>query len=490
MEKKRKLENPVKTLIYMIHNKTTPSARVHNLQVLLFFVDRHWKLVHNSLKEDVLNLLLQHVSSDEAVVQSWTLLNLAAIAHAEGSSALASQSKPSALLDTSVWDPVWTHAIRRTNSAPVCRSACHAAYTLLISLYPNTPSHTNFLSSARVLQEIETLGKDMDVQGPSYPFDSVCMFLSQCLTIASQDARLYRMKLEDKVLSWLVDTWKVASISMVRTTNVSSQTVDDTMLLLQTICALSQRVIHDNLPYITSSIIVSSLKEEARVKVMRDYVLLAQLPPYTPRKMHASRTRSAQQMTADPSTSSSSQHRHPVGSDQPLAPPSVRERRLSAFFCKSLDTLAVEWDTLKDNYPRAEVARASLDFILSALLFEVTLAFNGIAPDRQVFVHASKAVHSIVPLLLDRLWTVSEKTLVVLALEVLTDTREPRDDAHFDEDAGLVAPGLASGIRYEVLRGIADKLDKGKGKEIGNVETQRVSFLRLFWQQPEVSGYS
>ena len=48
----------------------------------------------------------------------------------------------------------------------------------------------------------------MDVQVHAYyPYDSVCMFLTQCLSIASHGVRLYWIQLEDNVLSWLIDSW-------------------------------------------------------------------------------------------------------------------------------------------------------------------------------------------------------------------------------------------------------------------------------------------
>jgi ataxia telangiectasia mutated family protein len=139
--KRIKLENPVASLIASISGQSTIAVRVYHLQILLFFIDRHWLILHDTLQKDVIHMLLQSVSYDEGVIQSWVFLCFAAIAHVHNSKASHSTETTRSFPPTSnrlasdpaTWDSIWTNAIRRVNVPIVCRAACHAACALLHS---------------------------------------------------------------------------------------------------------------------------------------------------------------------------------------------------------------------------------------------------------------------------------------------------------------------------------------------------------------------
>jgi len=177
--KRTKLENPISALLHSIHTQPSSNARCYHLQTLLFFIERYWSLIHHSFKEEVINALLQHVTSDDGVVQSWIFLNFAAIAYAEG---FATARKPSPnkidspMLTATIWDPIWTHAIRRANVPTVCRSAW-SMLGIPSSFHSN--NHTDlsriFLTRTMFSLRLQTLAKDMDVQA-CLSIRSVCMF--------------------------------------------------------------------------------------------------------------------------------------------------------------------------------------------------------------------------------------------------------------------------------------------------------------------------
>ena len=224
-----------------------------------------------------MSTLLQFLTFDDAVVQSWTFLCLSAIADRQMS---LGQPAAQEFNGPSTWDPIWTHAMRRAVVPIVCRAACHVAYTLLYHA-------KHLLNSQRVLVEIETFAKDLDVQGPPFPYDSVCVFMALCLQVAVQDMRLYRMHLEEKVLSWLVDSWSLGVTRIARGTSLDGiriklthPTVADMVTLLESICGLSKRSSLICRAILPECAIVQEMQDEHRTAIIRGFLLHARLPPF------------------------------------------------------------------------------------------------------------------------------------------------------------------------------------------------------------------
>ncbi|KAI0717973.1 hypothetical protein C8T65DRAFT_737500 [Cerioporus squamosus] len=436
--KRVKLENPVLSLLSSIRSPVSQQVRLHHLQVLLFLIDRHWSTFYDQLRQDIIAALVSLVSFEDSVIQSWTLLCLAAVAHAECAIVSGSTTEPSPLDLGGTWDPIWTHAMRRANVSAVSRAACHAAHVLL--------AHAEqLLSPHRVLQEIESFVKDLDVQGPGYPFDSVCNFMVLCLRIANQDVRLYRMQMEEKVLSWLVESWRIGSE---RRTSMPLHTVADIHALLEGIVSSSQRVRPQCNPILPHSIVVDALLEERQTKVIRDFQLYAHLPPYRP-EWRSPTSSTSSPILADPHNSGIP---GPFGDSTDLAPPRGRERRLSAFLLKSLEEASLTLVSRDLGYgsPTAERIRSSTDLVVSALLFEGSLLMNGTQSNRRVLQAACKLLGSITPFFTDRRWSLDERRLMLDALDPLIRAEDSRVGAV--EWQTLVPPNERTGIKSQVLR--------------------------------------
>ncbi|KAL7280718.1 hypothetical protein ACG7TL_005660 [Trametes sanguinea] len=434
--KRIKLENPIATLLKSIKSHTT--AKVHDLQVLLFLADRHWLVLHEQLRRDVVASLTSLISFEDADVQSWTFLCLAAIAHAEGS------SSPESLTSSdfaSVWDPVWTHAIRRANVPAVSRAAAHAAHALLLH-------SKRLLSPQRVLAEIESFAKDLDVQGPAYPYDSVCGFMVLCLRFASQDVRLYRMQMEEKVLSWLTEAWR---ISGERRTAMPLHTVAHIHSLLEAIVGTSRRVDLWCEIMLPPSSIVDALVEETQSQVIRDFQLHARLPPYE----SASSSSAAYAASLSPPTGQDSTTSLPQPAEaNDLVAPRGRERRLSAFLLKSLEatyeSMSQPQEGLGLNRLTAETVRHVLDLAVVALFFEASLFMNGTQSNRRVIQAACRLLGLVFPTVLDGRWEVQERRLILGALDPLMIA----DDDVWSKVGweAFVQPGERTGIRTDILR--------------------------------------
>ncbi|KAI0358095.1 hypothetical protein OH77DRAFT_1421375 [Trametes cingulata] len=440
--KRAKLENPIVAVLNSIRSQASRDVKIHHLQVLLFFVERHWLVLHEQLRKDIIISLTSLVAFEDAEIQSWTFLCLASIAHAECLANISGPagSHPEPAL-TSLWDPVWTHAMRRANVPAVSRAACHAAHVLLL--------HSKaLLSSQRVVGEIESFAKDLDVQGPAYPYDSVCDFMVLCLRFANQDVRLYRTQMEEKVLSWLMEAWRIDSG---RKTAMPSHTVAHLHSLLEAITGSSKRVglLCDIM--LPPSPIVDAMVEERRTRVIRDFQLHAHLPPY----QSPLSTLDAASSTIAGATASVDA---PVLADidtADLAPPRGRERRLSAFLLKSLEATCalLPLPEASQGRPTAETLRGSLDLSMTALFFEGSLLVNGTQSNRRVIQAACKVIGLVSPWLTDKRWEAFERRLLLGALDPLT-LADQEEDLHPDSGGweALVPPGERTGIRTEVLQ--------------------------------------
>ncbi|KAG5647810.1 hypothetical protein DXG03_007732 [Asterophora parasitica] len=474
-EGKRKrfsLENPINPIEALRKSikQSASNAQVYHLQILMFLIDRHWHILHGKLQQGIIQDLIELVSLDDGIVQSWVFLCFGAIAfsvasplHAMGNSTHPPTSRKQ---DTVLWETIWATAIRRTNVPVVSRAACHTAYILLAHTHARKDDYANIaLPSNKVLSEIESLAKDLDVQGPPYPFDSVCTFLACCLRVASQDMHLYRMQLEEKVLTWLVDSWKVAGF---RSKTLSPYMVKDVMLLLESICSLGKRTDLVSRVPLPEGQIVDVLVDEAKTQVIRDFVLAARLPPF----------RSAEIIHG---TESSSYQNSAIDNDRGLIPPRGRERRITAFLLKSLQRLLSDWEDNTSHSP-AETARQSMDMAVVALSFESVLVLNGTEPDRRLIQAACKLVGIITALLTDARWTPGEKAFIALGLDPLTFIGDEPEDV--EPWSAMVPPDDGSGIKAQTLSQLSSCRTDGSVA----ISASRMSFLRIVWQNPDVQN--
>ncbi|KAI6114823.1 hypothetical protein EDD16DRAFT_1801625 [Pisolithus croceorrhizus] len=469
--KRARREDPICALLQSIRSTSTNNVRVYNLQILLFLVDRHWVQFHNALQNDIINVLLQFVSVDDVSIQSWIFLCLAAVARCDGDGDWHPETVSSTVVHTdrrgpTTWDPIWTHAVRRANVPVVCRAACHAAYLLI--------GHAkHLLTSHRVLAEIETFAKDLDLQGPNFPYDAVCMFLAQCLRVASQDVRLYRMQLDEKVLSWLLDSWKIgiSTNSIGGKARLPPHTINDFLNLLGSICGCVQ---HTDL-ICTSPLpdceIAEVMEEQRKTRIIRDYLLSAKLPQVPHRKG-----------TIEDLASVSPDELPSSMMDQEPVSPRGRERRVSAFLQKAMESLVGEWEAAKANnltHPTAEEVRQSLDIAITALIFESLQVSNGTRSNRRVIQSAGKVVVLLSPLLTDSRWTAEERLLILKAFDPLVLDGDPGNDD--EEWEAMVVPGIDSGISSQVLNSLKARLSRDVRSHV-----QRRNLQRVIWGNADI----
>ncbi|KAK0501309.1 hypothetical protein EDD18DRAFT_731100 [Armillaria luteobubalina] len=446
------------------------SNNVVAFQRLLFIIDYHWSVLHGDLQKRLILGLLGALQVDNSAIQSWAFLCIAAIAHADRlESQLPSSggSSPDRTLicDQLVWETIWTNAMRRATTSGVCRAACHAARALLLHVESHTHKFNHPpLHAPQILADIETLTKDLEVQGPNYPYDSVCLFLSRCLGIASQDIRLYRMQLEDKVLTWLIGCWKLGRIV---DGDIPSYMAKDLIHLLETICGFSKRTDVVCRALLPVSELVQVVEQEKRTQVIRDFLLDAKLPQFVP---------SNQGTQAIPSHLS----KH-LPQDTSLLPMGHRQRRMSKFMLELLERIHQKWKARTEaKQPHSATGvRLCLDFAVIALCFQCSLVHNGMKLDILTVKEAGKVIALLLPLLRETPWTTAEKAVVIQALEPLISTGEPpADDISFVD---LLPPDINSGIRAQVLQDLVSDPQQ----YLDQKRSSRMDFQRLIWRTLE-----
>jgi serine-protein kinase ATM len=345
----------------------------------------------------------------------------------------------------------------------VSRSACHVAYTLLFHA-------KHLLTTQRVILEIEAFAKGMDVQGPPFPYDSVCAFVALCLRVASQDMRLYRMRIEDKVLRWLADCYSLHAVRDFRggpgggKSRTSRPLASDVTLVLSSACSLQRRTTLPCRMLLPESVIVNAVREEYKTVVIRDFLLRAQLPVFTPLP------------TESPLSDSLSSTVTTTDKTGDLVSSGPRERKVSAILLKVLE----DADAMDGGSPlSAERARRVVDFCVVALSFEGLLILNDVLPNQRVLHAARKAASCIAHAFTSNKWTLEEKALVLLGFDPLVHISE-NDDA--DPWIGLLPPKVETGIRREVLHRLVNtNSDEDPPRLFLYRELQRV-----IWRIPEV----
>jgi ataxia telangiectasia mutated family protein len=280
------------------------------------------------------------------------------------------------------------------------------------------------------------------------------------------------MQLEEKALSWLVDSWRLENGQMAKS-KMASHSLVDMLALLEGICGFSRRsnlVCKIMLP---ACPIVDSAMEQANAKVIRDFLLDAYLPPYGA----------------------------PVGSDEPdpvlslkssagswissLNEPTPRERRVSSFMLKYLDLLLADREMPQggNNHPTAEQARRWVDAAALALAYESVLVLNGTRSNRRVVHAAGKLIITITPLLISSKWTVEEQALVLLGLDPLTAISLDND-----EDQGwetMLPPDIGTGIKSDTLKLLTSKRET---KWVHSRALRR-ELQRIIWHHNDVSSF-
>jgi ataxia telangiectasia mutated family protein len=219
--KRRRLEDTLAAIISQLESGPF-NSRLLALQMLVFVIGRSWVSLAEDARASMRRALLEHLDDEHLGIQSWSFVGMAIFARRQTFQSGSSQSMISGNTTTSDWERAWSHSIRKVSQATLCRAACHLADTLL---------GLSLIDATRAGKDISSVLRHIEIQGPSYPFDSVCAFLTNTIKFARGDVRLYSLNLEDKIVAWW-DKWSAVEGSRGKA-RMDPQTTTDLLKLLQ-----------------------------------------------------------------------------------------------------------------------------------------------------------------------------------------------------------------------------------------------------------------
>lgn len=418
--KRRRIDNSLSTLIANLDSGSTASKLLH-IQVTLLLNERYYQHLHSEAQTEIRRTLIELLDNDDYNVQSWALLALGHLAlkerdrNAESPSfafevheASLGQQETRQKLAQADWDRVWAHATRKIGIAPLSRAASHAANCLLAC---------GLAKTARHLRDIRTILANIEVQGPSFPFDSVCAFLCTAVSIARNDATMYQQGLEDKVMGWL-GKWSVLDGSRGKGRLDQHSVADVYRLLCETTRVKSLSIVDlESEELLPDCAVVERLLEEARTRPLRRLILYA-LYPHKP-------TPKAGQLESTVHTGNVTLASLEASTGG-LGVLEGRPRVATTFLTTSLDAFIRDWTSTDSHTGFApDRVRKAVDLIVLSLAYLGTLQSAGVHTDTACMQAALKLLELVGPALSAHQHSIPGQYLIWAGLRPLASALKP-----------------------------------------------------------------
>ncbi|KAG9042083.1 Serine/threonine-protein kinase tel1, partial [Tulasnella sp. UAMH 9824] len=413
---------PVGDLIRRCTRPTTPEVRYYSLQVALFVIDRHWTSLTESDRIDVVNELTLALGAEDVTTQSLSFLCLAAIAALSSPDDHKFSEDKGRVID---WNSLWEKGIRNAGVLSVCRAAIHMLHMIL---------RRRLVERTQMLKDIVRLLKDVAVQGPAQPSDSVCSFFTEALQLAGRDMRLHQLNLGDNVLAWLSDCWSVGPLHGSKGRLLRSYTVKDMLSLLEAICNLHVPNSLNDWILLPDSLVVEWFMERHRTDLIRRYFFESRLEPITA------------QLPAGGGKSVPHSDQTEVRNAEQRMPP-VTAQKCTRYLQKCIDQLTAQWDDSPDiRMIHFSQIRSALETAVLALQFETSLRMQGIRANRKLMRSAYELILRLMENMVAKSWKDPEKALMLMALDPLVSEGGEVDQmAPFEV---ITKPGRSSGLRH------------------------------------------
>ena len=417
--KRRRIDNALSTLIANLDSGSTASRLLH-IQIMLLVNERYYEHLHAEAQAEIRRTLIDLLDNDDAGVQSWALLALGHLALKERDQSEGTQSA-STIDEASLgqqesrqkhtqaeWDRVWAHATRKIGIASLSRAASHTANCLLAC---------GLAKTARHLRDLRHILANIEVQGPSFPFDSVCAFLSTAVSIARNDATMYQQGLEDRVMGW-IGKWSVLDGSRGKGRLDQHSAADVYRLLCETTRLKPLPFVDveaDEL--LPDCAVVERLLQEAKTRPLRRLILYARYPakpvPQNPRSDTLSPPVNGTLAALEPSTGG-------------LGALEGRPRIATTFLMSSLDTFIRDWTSTDTHtgFPPDRVRKA-IDLIVLSFAYLGTLQCAGLHMDTACIQSAIRLLELIGPALAAQGHSLPGQHLMWAGLKPLASTIKP-----------------------------------------------------------------
>ncbi len=467
--------NPLLDLFKATHGN--PDVQLYNLQLLLFVIEKHWLRLPESLRGSIIQELVNVLHHDDSSFVSIGFLCFGAIA-ARLPSSNDDGGDPSPDRSDFDWVTIWDLASRKGNDPNVCRAAYHTLRILL---------PTSLMDSSRKAKELERIISDIAIQGPAVPYDSVCSFLSEALRFANSSVRVKQLSLDEKVFTWLNDTWTSQGLEFISFPSIVARepkskhkeffTSLDILSLLQTMCNLRGGRIPQPSHLLPTSNLVSWYVERRRTNTIRRYFFECRLPNPVARTQSAAISTTVEHgrdKNVDPGLPHSIQQ----------GMPSNMASKCSKLLLKLVEQLSVPWESPPDlRQIRPSQIRFGLDTIAVAFLFEACLNLNGTRMNLKALRKGYELMITLLELTTKRGWREIDKAFILAGLDPLTSASRPQVEGV--TDFALVDPGEGSGLQDELIRGL-----KTRRMTFETHLLQESSERPLLWRELQVRSSS
>jgi ataxia telangiectasia mutated family protein len=402
------------------------------------------------------------LGEEDANLQSWAMIAFShlAIVGDEASHSSSSTDGLSGLVsrrEETPWNRVWAHATRKIATAALSRAACHTATCLLGCGLANTPKH---------ISDIRTVLANIEIQGPPYPYDSVCAFLCAAVTIARNDATLYQQKLEDRVMGWLMK-WSVVDGAKGRA-RMDQYSAADIYRLVCEVSGISPLYMTDleAADVLPDCAIVDRLIEEHNTRPLRRLITHAEFPDKVEKAPSSTTPIPTQSMIMG-------------GTQYSLEGVQGRPGLALSFLTRSIEALSTDWPAAEDTaLSPPERVRKALDMVVAASAYLVTLQASGIHVEPTCIQAIIHLIGKIRPSLASSSHTIPGQHLMWTAFKPLS-TASSRRPATWPI---LLASSELSGIRKVLL-------DQGGDGEVEG-GSESIDYLqKLLWGEPTVSVF-
>ncbi|GAA5895897.1 DNA-binding protein kinase TEL1 [Sporobolomyces salmoneus] len=480
--KRRKIEDPLSLLLESITDITQPTAvSISRLQILLFLVDRNWQSLDNEASRRILSTSTQLLSSTvDSQIQSWNLLVIGAIARngllscettesTDQREKTNRQKKNGGNIPAETWDQIWTLVLRKVAIVETCRPACHAANILL--------AHDR-ASSPVVVEAVETFVRDLEIQGPNFPSDSVCLFLEWCLAISASDGRLFRLHFSDKLVSWLTSSWRpLEGVSRSHSFGQARPHADP--LSPSGLVLLVARLTHSPVmptfiqpTYVPDCAVGSQALDLCETARVRDFIE-ARVPPYH-RKTSGWRTPSSLSATGGATSEETEQ---------------IRQRRLSAWLAKTLEGFIQDgevggethWTNMSLELARRHLDLATITLSVEGLLSLGSLSSSSNRPQSPAVRNANSIITRLAPTLALRKWRPAERAHLLQGLDLVFAPIKQLVDIEYPV---FLEAGPASDIPQSALSSSPLSESRPRIESGSDFESPRFILLRTIWKIP------
>ncbi|KAK4047357.1 Serine/threonine-protein kinase tel1 [Microbotryomycetes sp. JL221] len=462
--KRRKVEAPLAAFLDKL-SEADPNNLVASfrLQLMTFFVERHDRFLTPRLASTALTAIESNLKHSSLNVQAWALIAATALAN-----------RVHNIRELKVrWEQLWAMCARKLSRPKICRYAAHAANILLAR---------DLVTSTLLSDTIESLSREMDVQGPDAPSDAVCLFFEWILAIAISDMRLYRLHVSDKILAWLVNSWTPLAIST--STRVASafagslakSSTSSNRFSPNGLCSLLARVCGMKYPNKAKANVLvpdcdlGTVAVNACEMTTANDFIAGRVPPYRREKGNK---RSKSQFKVLPEVPEAG------NLDMRL------DRKISQWLQKQLKSIVDEADDLGDKGgDRAywigltiDTVRRYLDLVSVTLAFEGILALNKRKQSRTTTKLASEVLSMLATNLGMSKWSATERAQLVNCLDIVLVPLEPYPAVELPV---LLDPSHASDLPQHML----PKPDRTSRATVG-LDSLTFKLYQHMWQQPE-----